>query len=118
MIDAAQDALDRLTRVRGVRGALLVSTEDGLVVAEAIMEGVAAKPIAALAASTLTRLARAMPRAGLRAPQFVQLRAERGMMLAAPAGDDLLVVAIADPTVNVGLVRLELLDVVAAVVGR
>src|SRR2546425_12613895 len=49
-------ALDLVTRVRGVRGAMLVSGEDGIVVAEQLMEGIKGGAVAALAASLAARL--------------------------------------------------------------
>jgi predicted regulator of Ras-like GTPase activity (Roadblock/LC7/MglB family) len=50
--------------------------------------------------------------AGRRAPAFVQLAAEQGSVLAAPAGEDLVLVAVAGPDANIGLARLELLAAV------
>jgi predicted regulator of Ras-like GTPase activity (Roadblock/LC7/MglB family) len=108
---ATRELLERVTRVRGIRASMLVSAEDGLVVSEALMEGVDGRAVAALAASVAARLRRAVESAGLRAPVFVQLEAARGSVLAAPAGTDLLVVAVADRETDIGLARLELLDV-------
>jgi len=102
-------ALDLVTRVRGVRGAMLVSGDDGLVVAEQLMEGIRGPAVAALAASVARRLGRAMETAGVGATLFWHLQAERGALLVVPAPSGLLVVAVAEPEVNVGLVRLELL---------
>jgi len=105
-----EKALDRVTRVRGVRGAMLVSADDGLVVAEALMEGIRGNAVAALAASLATRLGRAMRAAGVGRQRFVHLAAERGRLLAMPAPDGLLLVTLADAQVNVGLARLEMLQ--------
>jgi predicted regulator of Ras-like GTPase activity (Roadblock/LC7/MglB family) len=102
-------ALDQVCAVRGLRGAVLVSASDGLVVAERLMEGVDGRAVAALAASLVARLRRAVEAAGRQAPSFVQLAAEQGSVLAAPAGAELLLVAVAGPDANVGLARLELL---------
>jgi predicted regulator of Ras-like GTPase activity (Roadblock/LC7/MglB family) len=102
--------LERVCAVRGLRGAVIVSAADGLVVAESLMDGVDGKAIAALAASLVTRLRRAVQAAGCQAPAFVHLAAEHGSVLAAPAGEDLLLVAVAGPDANVGLARLELLS--------
>ncbi|MGH7518903.1 MAG: roadblock/LC7 domain-containing protein [Gemmatimonadales bacterium] len=104
--------LARVCAVRGLRGAVIVSAADGLVVAESLMEGVDGRAVAALAASLVTRLRRAVAAAGRRAPAFVQLAAEHGSVLAAPAGEDLVLVAVAGPDANVGLARLELLAAV------
>ncbi|MGH7629826.1 MAG: hypothetical protein ACREOF_10680, partial [Gemmatimonadales bacterium] len=57
----------------------------------------------------MARLRRAVEAAGRRAPAFVQLAAEQGSVLAAPCGEELVLVAVAGPDANVGLARLELL---------
>ena len=107
--------LDRVTRVRGVRGAMLVAAEDGLVVAESLMEDVRGNALAALAAALAGRLGRATAASGIGDAAFVQLEAERGALLLVPAGEGMLLVTIADPTVNVGLARLEMLRAVTEV---
>lgn len=101
-------SLEAVTRVRGVRGAMVVSAEEGLVVAESSMEGIDGAAVAALMAGVVARLGRATEAAGRTAPAFVHLQAEGGALLAVPAPRDLLVVAVTDAEVNVGLVRLEL----------
>jgi predicted regulator of Ras-like GTPase activity (Roadblock/LC7/MglB family) len=103
-----RDALERVSAIRGVHGAMLVSTEDGLVVADSLMEGVDGRAVAALAASLVGRLRRTTESAGLRPPRLFHLRAEKGSILAVPAANDLLVVAVAQPDANLGLARLEL----------
>ena len=92
-------ALDLITRVRGVRGAMVVSRADGLVVAEQLMEGIKGGAVAALASSLAGRLQRAMVSAGLGPSQFWHLQCDQGALL----------VAVTEADVNVGLVRLELL---------
>ncbi len=109
-------ALDLVTRVRGVRGAMLVSGEDGIVVAEQLMEGIKGPALAALAASLATRLGRAMEAAGVGGSQFWPLQAEQGALWVVPTASGILVVAVAEPDMNVGMVRLELLRA-AEVVG-
>ena len=101
--------LERVCQVRGLRGAVLVSAADGLVVAESLMDDVDGRALAALAASLVTRLTRAVQAAGRQRPGFVQLAAERGSVLAVPAGEDLILVAVAGADANIGLARLELL---------
>ena len=104
-------ALDLITRVRGVRGAMLVSADDGLVVAEQLMEGIKGGAVAALAASLAGKLRRAMDAAGTGMSVFWHLQAEQGALLVVPSGNEggILIVAVAEPDVNIGLVRLELL---------
>jgi predicted regulator of Ras-like GTPase activity (Roadblock/LC7/MglB family) len=106
----AQAALDRVTRVPGVRGALIASTADGLVVAEQLMDGIDGRAAAALTGSLVARLTRTAAGAGFAAPVFLQLRGEDGSILAAPAPQELVLVAVVGPDANVGLARLEMLD--------
>ncbi len=105
-----RDLLDRVTRVPGVRGALLVAGADGLVVAEQLMDGVDGKAAAALAGSLVGRLLRTAEQAGHQRPSFVHLRAESGSVLAAPSSDDLVLVAVVAPDANLGLARLEMIE--------
>jgi uncharacterized protein len=104
-------ALDLITRVRGVRGAMVVSRADGLVVAEQLMEGIKGSAVAALASSLAGRLQRAMVSAALGPSQFWHLQCDHGALLVVPAGAEatLLLIAVTEADVNVGLVRLELL---------
>ena len=100
--------LERVCAVRGLRGAVLVSASDGLVVSESRLEGGEGPARAARAARRVSPRTRAGGAAGRGNPVFVQLAAERGSVLAAPAGDDLVIVAVAGPDANIGLARLEL----------
>jgi predicted regulator of Ras-like GTPase activity (Roadblock/LC7/MglB family) len=107
---ATQDALDRVTRVPGVRGALVVAATDGLVVAAQLMDGIDGQAAAALTGSLVGRLGRTAESAGLRPPAFVHLRGEAGSILAAPGPDDLVLVAVVGPDANLGLARLEMIE--------
>ena len=109
-MSATQGALDRVTRVPGVRGALIVTGADGLVVAEQLMEGIDGRAAAALTGSLVARLGRAAECAGMGTPAFIHLRGESGSVLAAPGPDDLVLVAVVGPDANVGLARLEMVD--------
>lgn len=106
----SREVLDRVTRVPGVRGALLIAATDGLVVAEQLMDDIDGRAAAALTGSLIGRLARTAQQAGLRRPSFMHLRAESGSVLAAPGRDDLVLVAVVGPDANVGLARLEMID--------
>ena len=57
-MNSLMETLERVTRVAGIRGAMLVSESDGLVVAEALAEGLEGAAVAALAASLTLRLRR------------------------------------------------------------
>ena len=104
-----QRALDRVSRVRGVRGSMWVAAEDGIPVAQLLMEGVRGKAVAALAASLARKVSGAAAATGAGRVRFVQLEAAGGTLLVAPAAQDLLIVALADSRVNVGLARLEMI---------
>lgn len=108
-MNPVQATLDRITRVPGVRGALVASSADGLVVAEQLMGGVDGRAAAALTGSLVSRLARAAEAAGLGPPAFLHLRGEEGSILAAPGGQELVLVAVLAPEGNLGLARLEML---------
>jgi predicted regulator of Ras-like GTPase activity (Roadblock/LC7/MglB family) len=101
-------ALDRISRVRGVRGSMFVAADDGLVVAQLLMEGVNGQAVAALAASLARKIGGASGSTGTGRLRFAQLAAQEGTLLVAVAADDLLVVVLADRHVNVGLCRLEM----------
>lgn len=103
------DTLTSVTRIPGVRGALIVSTDDGLIVAEALMEGVEGRAVAALTASVAARMLGLTGALGAPAPSLLHLQAAEGALLAAWGGSGLLVVAVTAPDVNAGQVRLELL---------
>ena len=105
-------ALDGVTRVRGVQGAMLVSLDDGLVVADALMEGVRGSAMAALAASLANRLSLASSSSGTGAPQFLHLQADHGVLLAVPGPEVTLLVCVGGADVNIGLARLEMLRAV------
>ncbi len=109
-----QDLLDRVTRVRDVSGVFIVTAEDGLVVADSFMEGVRGNAVAALAASLFTRFRNASGASGAGVPKFLHLQADHGALVALPGTDDVIVVAVADAGVNIGLLRLEMQRVVEA----
>lgn len=100
--------LEGVTRIPGVRAAMVVSAEDGLVVGEASMAGLDSSAIAALSSSLFSRLGEMASAAGHPAPRSAHLDASRGSLLVAPAGQDLLLVVVAEPDANVGLLRLAL----------
>ena len=104
------DTLATVTRIPGVRGALVVSGRDGLVVAEALMEGVDGRAVAALAGSVAGRMLGLTGALGAPPPTLLHLQAAEGALLAAYAPSGLLVVAVTAPDVNAGEVRLALLQ--------
>ncbi|MEO6056319.1 MAG: roadblock/LC7 domain-containing protein [Gemmatimonadales bacterium] len=107
---ATQTALDQVTRIPGVRGALVVAASDGLVVAEQLMDDVDGQAAAALTGSLVGRLSRTAAAAGVGPPAFVHLRGEAGSVLAAPGPNDLVLVAVVGPEADLGLARLAMLE--------
>lgn len=104
-----RDALGEITRIPGVRGALVVSREDGLVVADALMEGVDGGAVAALAASLAGRMRGVTTVLGQPEPVLLQLAGTEGMLMLAPGQSDLLLVAVAGTEANIAELRLSLL---------
>ncbi len=115
-MSAYGELLDKVNRVPGVRGSMVVALEDGLIVEEDLMVGVQGAAVAALVASIFRRARRSLQGADFGAAQLVQVEAEEGLLFAAapPQLADLLLVVVAESWVNVGLVRLEAARVVEA----
>ena len=104
-----RDALGDVTRIPGVRGALIVSRDDGLVVADALMEGVDGGAVAALAASLAGRMRNVTTVLGQPEPVLLLLGGSEGFLLLAPGLAGLLLVAVAGADVNLAELRLSLL---------
>ena len=112
MSDRLLRILDRISRVRGVRGSMYVAAEDGLAVAQLLMEDVNARALAAFAASLTRKVSGAAAATGSGRVRFVQMQAEQGVLLVAAGMHDLLVAVVADAGINVGLARLEMMRAV------
>lgn len=106
MSDVYQEALERLSRVPGVRGALIVESDAGVPVIAELAEGVEGKALAALAASLFKRTTRAADTAAFGRLRTLQLEAEAGHVVVANGGE-LLVVVVAEKDAQLGMVRLE-----------
>lgn len=103
--------LESLTRQRGVRGSLIVAESDGIIVDSNLQIGQDGDRVAALTAA-LYRKARLSARAArLGNATFMQLEAERGRICAA-GHNGLVLVVVADPAANVGLIRVEMIKAV------
>lgn len=105
MADPLREALDTLSRVPGVRGALIVDAQAGVSVVSELSEGVDGAAVAALASSLFDRAGRGAAAAAYGPLQMLQLEAADGHVLVAGAGE-LMVVAVAEPDAQLGLVRL------------
>jgi predicted regulator of Ras-like GTPase activity (Roadblock/LC7/MglB family) len=106
MSDIFALALDRLSRVPGVRGALIVETQAGVPVLSELAEGVEGTAISALASSLFRRTNKATNTAQFGALRTLQLEADNGHVIVANGGE-LLVVVVAEKNAQLGQVRLE-----------
>ena len=101
----------RLQRQQGVLGVLLVGLEDGMVIAGDAGQGRDSDTAAALAASLFRRTRAASEDAGLGNANFVRLEADRGHVCATARGE-VVIVAVASSSINLGKLRLEMLGAV------
>lgn len=99
-----------VTRHRGVTACLVVMEDDGILVDGTAQIGVDTAAFAALTASLFRKAARAADAAGFGGVSFCELEAERGRVLAA-GKNGLVVLAVAENRVNLGILRVELLRV-------
>jgi predicted regulator of Ras-like GTPase activity (Roadblock/LC7/MglB family) len=102
--------LEEVTQIGGVRGAAVISAEDGLVVYESAMEGVATADVAALAAALVRRALSLLESLGDEALRMVTLAASRGTLVAVQGRHELWLVAVAEPGAELGRLRLLLGD--------
>lgn len=98
--------LERVLRVPGVRGALVLDADAGVPVVSELGAGLDAGVLAALAASVRRLHGDALVPLAPGEPETVQLEAEGGHVVIAGRGEVLLV-AVADAEAQIGIVRLE-----------
>lgn len=106
-----QAMLLEVTGVPGVRGAVVVSAEDGLVVHETAVDDLDTAMIAALATGVARRGAKVISTLGLSGGvHLLHLAGTDGSLLAAQGPDDMWLVAIAGADAEMGRLRLLLSD--------
>jgi hypothetical protein len=105
--------LGSLIRHRGVTGCMVVDERDGMIVESNLQIGVNGAAFAAHTAALYRKARRSAEAAGCGATGFFELNAEGGRVCAA-GRNDLVLVVVAEPRVNVGLVRVELLRALEA----
>jgi predicted regulator of Ras-like GTPase activity (Roadblock/LC7/MglB family) len=93
-----------VVRLRGVLACMVVDEADGIVVASELHVGIDADVLAAVAAALFRGLRRSAEAAALSSVTYLQLEAERGFLCAA-GHDGLVLVALAEPRAQMGLVR-------------
>jgi predicted regulator of Ras-like GTPase activity (Roadblock/LC7/MglB family) len=107
------EALGTLSRLRGVRGALVASERDGLAVESVSQVAVDVEALAAFATSLYRRARQTAGAAGFGEALLVSLDAADGRVVAAARGD-LIVIAMAERDTHPGLLRVALLKALAA----
>jgi len=105
--------LGTLTRLRGVRASLVVDENDGIVIESNLQIGQDGDRLAALAASLYRKARLSALAARLGNASFMQLEAERGRICAA-GHNDLVLVVVADPAANIGMIRVEMIKAAGA----
>lgn len=105
-----QEILDRVTGIAGVRGAVVVSSDDGLVVHEASMEELVTEDVAALASAVVGRAGQLLETLDADSVRLCTLTAERGTVVAARGDLGLWLVAVVEPEAELGRLRLLLGD--------
>lgn len=106
MSDVIQAAVERLSRVPGVRGAMVVDAEAGVPVAAELTPDVRPTALAALTSSFYRRSREAARGAGYGRLGMLQLEADAGHLVVG-GGETLLVVVVAERDAQLGMVRLE-----------
>lgn len=102
--------LAEVTAIAGVRGAVVITGDDGLVVHEAAMDEIATDDVAALAAALVRRAGDLLGTLDNDPVRLCTLTATRGTIVAAQGEQGLWLVALAEPEAELGRLRLLLGD--------
>jgi predicted regulator of Ras-like GTPase activity (Roadblock/LC7/MglB family) len=107
-------ALREVTGIAGVLGAVIVSADDGLVVAETAMEEVATADVAALASALITRATRCVAAMKGPPPVTLFLAGDRSALVAVAGRAPLWLVAVARQDAEIGRLRVLMRDFAGA----
>ena len=110
-----EDVLDRLSRVAGVRGAMLVDAQAGVPIVAEMAEGIQGAAVAAMAASLVKRAGKASQSAKFGGLKSIQLEGTDGHVIVANHGE-IVAVAVTRADAQLGLVRVEIRNAVEALV--
>jgi predicted regulator of Ras-like GTPase activity (Roadblock/LC7/MglB family) len=106
--DVLTEAVQRVSHVPGVRGALVVEAEAGLSVVAEVAAETDGDAVAALSAALFRRTAEAAAIGGFGMLESLHLEADGGHVLVA-GGPDLVIVVIAEDDAQLGRIRVETL---------
>ena len=108
MASPFQPLLATMMRLRGTTACLIVDERDGVIVDSTLQFGMRGNVFAALISSLYRKAKQSAAAAGMGDASFVQLEAELGRVCAV-GREGLVLIAVADPKANLGLLRVELL---------
>lgn len=106
MSEILTESLERLSRIPGVRGVLVVDPVVGVTVVSDLAGDLDGAALAALASTVYRQAKHATEAASFGKLDVLQLEAELGHVVVADAGE-LIVVAVAEEDAQLGLVRFE-----------
>lgn len=104
--------LAAVSRHRGIVGTMVVDAQDDIIIDATARHGIKASTVAALGASIYRKARQSAGAAGLGDTAFLRMEAEYGHIFAAGRGS-LVLIAVAKSSVNVGIVRLEMIRAAA-----
>ena len=106
MSEPVDRVLDALTRIDGVRAAVVIDADAGVPVVSDVTPGVEGAALSALAGALFTRSSAASRSTGFGRLGLLQLEAEGGHLLVAEA-EPLLVAVLTEREARVGMVRIQ-----------
>jgi hypothetical protein len=110
------NVLSELNRTSGVKGSMLVGN-DGIIIAADLDARLEDETVGAMAASIMSNVGRALERLKQQNPDRVTIEADAGKIFLSDAGVGILAV-VTEPSVNVGLVRLEIKNAISQIKGQ
>lgn len=105
--------LGELNKTSGIRGSMLVGS-DGIIIAADLDSELEDETIGAMAASIVSNITKAMEKLNRQNPDRITVEGEKGKIFLNDAGVGILAV-MTDPTVNVGMVRLEIKNAISRI---
>lgn len=110
------NALSDLNRTSGIKGSMLVGS-DGIIIAADMDSQLEDETVGAMSASIVSNVSKAMERLQNETPAQITIEAENGKLFLADAGVGILTV-ITEKNVNIGLIRLEIKNVISKISGK
>ncbi len=109
------NVLGDLNKTSGVKGSMLVGS-DGIIIAADLDSRLEDETVGAMAASIISNVSKALERLKQENLERVTIEANDGKIFLSDAGIGILAV-VTEPTINVGLVRLEIKNAVSQIKG-